>query len=328
LFAALGKDLVPLAEKIAGARRRPRIHAGGTFPVERQRRFSETVAAAVGFDNARGRFDLGVHPFCTGIGPGDCRIILRFGPRDFAGGVLTVLHEAGHALYEQGLDARHYGTPMGEPPSVGMDEAQARLWENRVGRSKGFWQHFYPRLKERFPAQLGEVTLDQFYRAINKVQPSLIRVEADEATYNLHVMLRVELEIGLIEGEIAVDELPERWNAGMREYLGLTPPDAARGVLQDIHWSAGLFGYFATYTLGNVIAAQLWRRFKEVHPARDEDIRRGEFAPLLQWLRRELHQHGRAYWPQELVQRITGSGVDPAPYLQYLEEKYGQLAGR
>jgi carboxypeptidase Taq len=236
------------------------------------------------------------------------------------------MHETGHALYEQGVRPEHHRTALEGGASLGVHESQSRLWENLVGRSLPFWEHFYPQLQSRFPAPLGAVPLEQFYRAINKVQPSLIRVEADEATYNLHVMLRVELEIGLIEGQIAVDDLPDRWNAGMREYLGLTPPDAARGVLQDIHWSAGLFGYFATYTLGNVIAAQLWRRFEQVHPARDEDIRRGEFAPLLQWLRRELHRYGREYRPQELVQQITGSGVDPAPYLEYLEQKYGQMA--
>ena len=288
--------------------------------------FAVEVITAFGFDWTRGRQDKSLHPFATAIGAGDVRITTRWVDGMPLSMLFGTMHETGHALYEQGVTPEHHRTALEGGASLGVHESQSRLWENLVGRSLPFWEHFYPQLQARFATQLGGIALDEFYRAINKVQPSLIRVEADEATYNLHVMLRVELEIGLIDGQITVDELPDRWNESMREYLGLTPPDAARGVLQDIHWSAGLFGYFATYTLGNVIAAQLWRRFKQVHPARDEDIRRGEFAPLLQWLRRELHQHGRAYRPQELVRRITGASVDPAPYLQYLEEKYGQMA--
>jgi carboxypeptidase Taq len=284
--------------------------------------FAVDVVTAFGFDWTRGRQDKSLHPFATAIGADDVRITTRWTEGMPFGTLFGTMHETGHALYEQGVNPAHHRTALEGGASLGVHESQSRLWENLIGRSLPFWECFYPRLQARFPSQLGTVRLDQFYRGINKVQPSLIRVEADEATYNLHVMLRVELEIALIDGSIAVADLPERWNAGMREYLGLTPPDAARGVLQDIHWSAGLFGYFATYTLGNLIAAQLWQRFKDIHPARDEEIRRGEFASLLQWLRSELHQHGRAYRPQELVQRITGSRIDPEPYLQYLEQKY------
>ena len=328
IFAQLRPRQVDLIRAVAAAAPVDDSFLRAPYAEAAMLEFAVEVVTAFGFDWARGRQDKSLHPFATAIGAGDVRITTRWVEGMPLSLLFGTMHETGHALYEQGVRPEHHRTSLEGGASLGVHESQSRLWENLVGRSLPFWEHFYPSLKERFRAQLGDVTLDQFYRAINKVQPSLIRVEADEATYNLHVMLRVELEMGLIEGGITVDELPERWNAGMREYLGLTPPDAARGVLQDIHWSAGLFGYFATYTLGNVIAAQLWRRFKEVHPARDEDIRRGEFAPLLQWLRRELHQHGRAYWPKELVQRITGSGVDPAPYLQYLEEKYEQLAGR
>jgi carboxypeptidase Taq len=196
-----------------------------------------------------------------------------------------------------------------------------------IGRSRGFWQHFFPALQSRFPTQLAGVSVDRFHRAINKVQPSLIRVEADEATYNLHIMLRVELEIGLIEGQLRVDDLPELWRNRMQEYLGLVPPTDALGVLQDVHWSAGLFGYFSTYTLGNVIAAQLWERFGAINSERDAQIAAGNFGPLLDWLRGELHQHGRAYQAQELVERITTRRIDPAPYLTYLETKYGALYG-
>jgi carboxypeptidase Taq len=211
--------------------------------------------------------------------------------------------------------------------SLGIHESQSRLWENLVGRSLPVWEHFYPRLQARLPEQLGGIGLDQFYPAINKVQPSLIRVEADEATYNLHVMMRVELEVALVEGRLDAAGLPEAWNRLMEEYLGVRPPDDTTGVLQDIHWSAGLFGYFATYTLGNLISAQLWERFGAAHPSRDEDIRRGDFSALLSWLRTEVHQHGRTFEPQELVQRATGSRVDPAPYLRYLERKFGEIYG-
>jgi carboxypeptidase Taq len=231
------------------------------------------------------------------------------------------MHEAGHALYEQGVSGALRRTMLEGGASLGIHESQSRLWENLVGRSRPFWEHFYPRLQAAC-TPLAAVTLDRFYAAINQVRPSFIRVEADEATYNLHVMLRVELELALIEGALDAGQLPEAWNSRMHEYLGLTPPDAAKGVLQDIHWSAGLFGYFATYTLGNVVAAQLWERFASVHPARDAEMREGDFAALLGWLRRELHQHGRKFEPQELVQRVTGSPIDPEPYLRYLEHKY------
>jgi carboxypeptidase Taq len=284
--------------------------------------FAVDVVTAFGFDWSRGRQDKSVHPFCSSFGAGDVRITTRWVEGQPLSLLFGTMHETGHALYEQGVSPVHHRTSLEGGVSLGVHESQSRLWENLVGRSLPFWEHFYPRLQQRFPSQLGAVSVERFYRGINKVQPSLIRVEADEATYNLHVMLRVELEIALVEGTITVPDLPDAWNSRMREYLGLTPPDAAHGVLQDIHWSAGLFGYFATYTLGNLIAAQLWEQFQRLHSARDEDIRHGQFAPLLSWLRSELHQHGRAYRPQELVERICGSRVDPAPYLRYLEGKY------
>lgn len=284
--------------------------------------FAVDVITAFGFDWSRGRQDKSVHPFAMGIGSDDVRITTRWVTGQPLSLLFGTMHEAGHALYEQGVSSRHHRTMLEGGASLGIHESQSRLWENLVGRSRAFWQHFFPRLQAHCPSQLAGVTLDDFYRAANRVQPSLIRVEADEATYNLHVMLRVELEIALIEGTVAVSDLPTAWNARMEEYLGLTPPDAAKGVLQDIHWSAGLFGYFATYTLGNVIAAQLWSRFGDVHPARDADIARGEFRALLDWLRRELHQHGRMFEPQQMVERITGAPIGPEPYLRYLEEKY------
>ncbi|MBM3779692.1 MAG: carboxypeptidase M32 [Acidimicrobiia bacterium] len=289
--------------------------------------FSREVVTALGFDWTRGRQDRSVHPFATGIGPHDVRITTRYVEQEPLSLLFGALHETGHALYEQGIDPAVARTPLGRAVSLGIHESQSRLWENLVARSRPFWQHFFPALRARFASALGDTDLDAFYKAINRVQRSLIRVEADEATYNLHVMLRVEIEIALIEGRLAVADLPEVWRTKMREYLDLDPPDDARGVLQDIHWSGGLLGYFPTYTLGNVVSAQLWDAFGREHPARDLDIARGDFATLLGWLREQVHRHGRMLTPQQLVERATGSPIDPEPYLAYLEEKYGEIYG-
>jgi carboxypeptidase Taq len=284
--------------------------------------FAEEVVTAFGFDWTRGRQDRSAHPFATGIGPDDVRITTRFVQAQPFALLFGTMHEAGHALYEQGVSPSLNRTPLEGGTSLGVHESQSRLWENFVGRSLPFWRHFFPVLQARFPDQLGNITTDQFYEAVNRVSPSLIRVEADEATYNLHVMLRVELEMGLIEGAVQPTDLPELWRTRMTEYLGVTPTNDAEGVLQDIHWSAGLFGYFATYTLGNVIAAQLWDTFGENNPERDDAISRGDFQPLLCWLRAAIHQHGCKYEPPELIERVTGVSVDPEPYLRYLEGKY------
>lgn len=325
LFAALRPRQVALIKAIAG--RAPvddRCLAGG-YTEAGMLALAVEVAGGFGFDWSRGRQDKSVHPFATGIGADDVRITTRW-VEDLPFGLLFgTMHETGHALYEQGVSRAYHRTPLEGGTSLGVHESQSRLWENVVGRSRPFWQHVYPRLQGHFPAQLSGVDLDTFYRAINRVQPSLIRVEADEATYNLHIMLRVELEIALIEGTASVAELPALWRSRMQEYLGVEPPTDALGVLQDVHWSAGLFGYFPTYTLGNVIASQLWDRFGVVNPERDAQVGRGEFGPLLSWLRTELHQHGRRLEAQDLVEQATGRRIDPEPYLQYLEGKYGEL---
>jgi carboxypeptidase Taq len=284
--------------------------------------FARQVVTAIGFDWTRGRQDRSVHPFATGIGPNDVRITTRFVEHEPLSLLFGVIHETGHALYEQGIGQAFARTLLGNAASLGIHESQSRLWENLVGRSLPFWQQFYPSLQQHFPSQLGGITLEQFYRAINKVNPTLIRVESDEATYNLHIMLRVEMEIALLEGQIQVTDLPDLWRARMQEYLGVVPETDARGVLQDIHWSIGAFGYFATYALGNLISAQLWDAYLRANPNRDADVRRGTFAPLLEWLRAHIHQHGRKYQAQELVERATGSRIDPAPYLEYLEQKF------
>jgi carboxypeptidase Taq len=289
--------------------------------------FSEEVATAFGYDWKRGRQDPTAHPFCQSFGPDDVRITSRWVPELPFALLFGTMHETGHALYEQGVGRTWSRTPLEGGASSAIHESQSRLWENLVGRSHAFWEYFYPRLQARFKTQLGNVSLDQFYRAINKIQPSYIRVEADEATYNLHIMLRLELEIALLEGSVAVKDLPEIWNARMQEYLGVVPPNAAQGVLQDIHWGGGLIGYFPTYALGNLISVQLWEKFKTINPELDDQIRTGDFSALLSWLRVKIHQYGRKYEPQELVQRVTKSKIDPAPYLRYIKNKYSEIYG-
>jgi carboxypeptidase Taq len=289
--------------------------------------FSEEVATAFGYDFNRGRQDKSAHPFTQGMGPDDVRITTRFDPKHPFALLFGTMHETGHALYEQGVGHTWSRTMVENGASLALHESQSRMWENLVGRSLPFWEHFYPRVQELFPAQLKNVKLEQFYKGINKVQPSLIRVEADEATYNLHIMLRLELEIAMIEGKVAVKDLPVLWNTKMQEYLGVTPPNDAKGVLQDIHWSGGMLGYFSTYALGNLISVQLWERFLEVNPKLDDQIRQGDFSSLLSWLRVNIHQYGRKYEPQELVQRVTNSRIDAAPYVRYLNKKYRAIYG-
>jgi carboxypeptidase Taq len=328
LFAALRRELVPLADRIADAPRRPdpsvlRRH----FPRDRQRRFGERVAAAVGFDFGRGRMDLGVHPSCTGIGSGDCRISVRFDERDFAGGLFTILHEVGHGLYELGLDPAQYGMPLGETASVGMDEAQARFWENRVGRDRRFWDHFYPRARELFPESLGDVPVEEFHFAVNRVAPSLIRIQADEVTYNLHVMIRFDLERALVSGALAVADLPDAWRAACRETLGVAPRSDAEGCLQDGHWADGMIGYFPTYTLGDVFAAQLFSAAERELGSLGEQFARGEFAALVGWLERRVYRQGGRYPSARLIEVVTGSPPDHRPLVGILTAKYGELYG-
>jgi carboxypeptidase Taq len=326
LFDALRRELVPLAAQISSARPRPDIATlRRPVPLEGQRRFAEMVARAAGFEFSRGRLDLGVHPCCTSLGPGDCRIGLRFDLRDFVGGVLTVLHEVGHGLYEQGLDPEHYGLPMGEATSVGMDESQARLWENRVGRSPGFWQHFLPLARERFPDALGDVELDEFHFAVNRVTPSLIRVHADEVTYNIHVMIRFELERALTAGDLAVADLPGAWAEAYQRYLGVTPANDAEGCLQDGHWADGLFGYFPTYTLGDVFGAQFFARAGQDLGDLEDRFARGEFGELVEWLTERIYRQGSRHSSARLVEVVTGHPPDHRPLVEALKTRYGAL---
>jgi carboxypeptidase Taq len=330
LFAGLTAALVPLIRKIVDSPKKPnRSLLEREYPVDRQKIFAESAAVAFGFDFGAGRLDTTSHPFCSGVGPGDCRITTRYNPRFFSESFFGVLHETGHALYEQNLPAEHFGTPLGVACSFGIHESQSRLWENQVGRGRPFWDHFFPRLRQTFPTALADVSHNDFYFSINDVRPSLIRVEADEATYNLHIALRFELELALLSGNLTVSDLPSAWNERIEALFGLKVPNDSLGCLQDIHWSFGGIGYFPTYTLGNLYAAQLMMaaRLKLGSEAKDEAFRRGDFSLLKDWLRLNIHQHGQRYRANELCRRATGSSLSSKPFLDYLTEKYGQLYG-
>jgi carboxypeptidase Taq len=289
--------------------------------------FGVDVVTTFGYDWSRGRQDKAPHPFQTTFSLNDVRITTRFEDDNPLAMLFSTMHEAGHAMYEQGIEPSYERTPLAGGTSLAVHESQSRMWENLVGRSFPFWEHFYPALKKRFPSQLEGVSLKAFYKAINKVQPSLIRVNADEATYNLHIMLRLELEIALVEGKVAIKDLPEIWNTKMQEYLGITPPDDAMGVLQDIHWSYGAIGYFSTYALGNLISAQIWEKINKDIPSLDDQIRKGNFNELLDWLRTNVHRYGQKYQPQRLVEMVTGSKIQPEPYMRYLTKKYSEIYG-
>jgi len=328
VFSELRRELVPLVERITTCGRAPRrdiLHR--EFPVDRQVFFGQAAAAAIGFDFAAGRLDTTVHPFCSGIGPGDCRLTTRYNPRFFNEAFFGILHEAGHGIYDQGLAPEHFGTPLGSAVSLGIHESQSRLWENQVGRSKPFWSHFLPRLKQSFPGTLDDVGLDDFHWAVNDVQRSFIRVEADEATYNLHIILRFEMEQALVSGDLPTAEVPAAWNEKFRQLLGLTPPNHAQGCLQDIHWSMGGLGYFPTYTLGNLYAAQFMEQARKDLGDLDASICQGSFASLKDWLNKNIHRPGQRYRPQELCRRVTGRTLSHRPLLDYLWKKYGGLYG-
>ncbi len=295
------------------------------YPEDRQWTFGMEAAQRFGYDLSRGRQDRTAHPFTTEFNTGDVRITTRFDADFVSDGLFSTLHETGHALYGQGIPSRFDRTPLVSPHSMAMHESQSRTWENLVGRSRPFWKAFYGRLQELFPEHLSRVDLESFYRAINKVSPSLIRVDADEATYNLHIMLRFELELALMEGTLAVPDLPQAWNSRVQDYLGLTPPNDAKGVLQDIHWSFGGIGYFPTYALGNLVAAQLWETIVKAIPDLPQQIERAEFGHLLAWQRQHLHEHGGKFEPMELIERSTGASLSPEPYLRYLKSKYGEI---
>lgn len=328
VFAELRDATVPLVRDLTARGERVRddvLHQ--SFPEQGQEAFAVGVVKAFGYDFGRGRLDRTVHPFATNFSKYDVRITTRYDPDFLSPALFGTLHEAGHAMYEQGVSSRYDRSPLGGGVSLGVHESQSRLWENLVGRSLGFWRWAYPTLRRTFPQQLGAVPLETFYAAVNRVQPSLIRVEADEVTYNLHVMVRFELELALLEGSLRVADLPEAWNAKYQEYLGVTPPNDAQGCLQDIHWSLGMFGYFPTYTLGNLMSVQLFEAAGAALPTLEADTEGGDFSGLLGWLRENVHEHGSRYEPAELLRRATGSDLTAGPYVRYLNEKFRALYG-
>lgn len=328
VLADLRDELSPLVARLAGSPRQPDASVlGRHFPRAAQEAFGRETAERIGFDFSRGRLDVSAHPFCSGMGPHDCRLTTRYDERHFNGAFFGILHETGHGMYEQGLRVEQFGLPPGEAASLGVHESQSRLWENFVGRGLPFWEFFYPRAQRAFPDALADAPLARFHAAINEVRPSPIRVEADEATYNLHILIRLELEIELILGSLPIDDLPAAWNARYEKYLGVSPPNDAQGVLQDIHWSAGLFGYFATYTLGNLYAAQLFARADADLGGLAPMFRRGDFAPLREWLGDRVHRWGRCLAPRQLIERATGQTRSHAPLIRHLKQRFEPLYG-
>ncbi|MFI0434599.1 MAG: carboxypeptidase M32 [Parachlamydiaceae bacterium] len=324
LFSTLSEQLTPLIKKIAQHPIDDRF-LYGSWDVAKQMNVGQKLLDAIGYNPAMGRLDISAHPFSSSSHPSDSRITTRIHPESLMSNIFAILHEGGHALYEMGLPQQHYGTPLGDARSLGIHESQSRWWETRIGQSKPFWQHFLPLLKETFKGQLDHIELDAFYRAINKVEPSFIRIEADEVTYPLHVILRFELEKALIEGSLNVRDIPDAWNAKMEEYLGITPVNNTQGCLQDIHWSMGALGYFPSYTLGNLYAAHLFDAFSKDHPDWEKEVALGHFEFVKKWLHNKIYQHGKCYSSHDLLKEATGKDFSVDPYLNYLKNKYSDI---
>jgi carboxypeptidase Taq len=327
IFTEIRPKQVELIEAIAASKQVDDSVLHKHYPEADQVAIGAEIVKALGYDFNRGRQDKVHHPFAQTVGYGDQRITYRVDEKFFNTYIFSIMHEAGHAMYEQGIPKSLSRTTLYGGTSLAVHESQSRLWENLVGRSMPFWEWYYPKLQTRFPEQTAGVSMEDFYKAINKVEPSFIRVEADEATYNLHIMLRLEIEIGLLEGAIKVSELPQVWNNRFEEYLGIRPENDADGVLQDVHWSFGLFGYFSTYALGNLVSAQLWDKINEDIPNLDDLTRQGDFEKLLTWLNDKVHAHGSKYFPQDLVQRITGEKINGDAYIRYLNDKFSGIYG-
>jgi len=325
IFEALRPQQVELLKAIAEKPQVDDSFLHGDYDEQKMWDFSEVIAGKFGYDWERGRQDKSAHPFTTNFSINDVRITTRFEEDNPTVMLFSTMHETGHGLYELGSNQAYERTPLAGGASLAVHESQSRMWENLVGRSLPFWEYFYPEFQKLFPERVGNVDLETFYKGINKVESSLIRVNADEATYNMHIMLRLELEIGMIEGTVRVKDLPEIWNAKMDDYLGIVPPNDAKGVLQDVHWSGGMLGYFSTYALGNLISAQLWEKITADIPDLSDQFRKGEFGALLAWLREKIHVYGAKYEPQELVQRVTGSKIDSAAYVRYLKQKFSDI---
>ncbi|MCL2609751.1 MAG: carboxypeptidase M32 [Treponema sp.] len=332
LFAVLRERLSALVKEIGKRERPDTSFLDREFPVEKQREFSDSVLDAIMFSTKRGRLDLSAHPFTISLGPDDVRITTRYFPKNLLSGLFSVIHEAGHAIYEMGFPEELRGTSLADGASMGIHESQSRLWENVIGRGLPFWKNKFPGLKSAFPEQLGKVELPEFYRAVNEVKPSLIRVDADEVSYGLHVILRFELEQGMISGEIDPEKLPEIWREKMREYFGIEidpagPRSDADGVLQDVHWSMGAFGYFPSYLLGNLYGLHFWRRIREDIPDFDTRIIQGDFGPLRSWIDDNICRWGARLEPARLLHEVCGLELRAEPFLEYVEAKYRDLYG-
>ena len=326
VFEPLKNELVQLVAAIKESEVKPDISIlTRSYPVELQKSLSLAAAEMIGFDFDAGRLDIAAHPFCSGIGPGDCRLTTRYDEHHFPGAFFGTLHEAGHGIYEQGLPAQGFGLATGIACSLGIHESQSRMWENLVGRSRAFWDHFYTQAQSTFADALGDVSLDEFYTAINDVRPSWIRVEADEVTYNLHIMLRFEIEQALISGDLQAKDLPGIWNERFQEYFGLTPSDDSIGCMQDVHWSAGLIGYFPTYSLGNMYAAQIFVKAEQDLGDLNAMFAQGEFLTLKKWLNENVHVHGRRYYAPDLLKVVSEETLSPDPLLDHLKTKFGAL---
>lgn len=328
-FSGLRNELVELIAKIKDAPKKPDVSIiERHYDVELQRIFGESVAAAMGYSFKEGRLDITTHPFCTGIGPGDTRITTRYNPNRLNDALFGIMHEAGHGLYEMGLNKKdNFGAPISESTSLGIHESQSRMWENQVGRSKAFWVYFYPQAQRIFKEALGDVALDDFYGAINYVTPSYIRVEADEATYNLHILLRFELERALMNKDLKPADAAGEWNSRFKKYFGIEVDHDANGCLQDVHWSAGLIGYFPTYTLGNLYSAQFFAQAKKEIPDLMKQFELGQLLPLREWLREKIHKHGMRYRANKLVEKVTGAPLSHKPLVDYMKQKYGEIYG-
>lgn len=318
--------LVPLLKRIRLSRVKISTEkTKGVFPVDKQIIFNKYIAEKMGFDFGAGRIDESTHPFTTSSHPLDVRFTTRYKKNNLLYSVGSTIHEAGHGLYEQGLPIEHFGTPLAESMSMGIHESQSRMWENMIGKSKSFWKFFYPKMQKEFPAPFKKVDIDEFYKAVNKVTPSLIRTEADEVTYNLHIIIRFEIEKEMIEGSIELKDLPVIWKSKMKEYLGVDVPSDALGVLQDVHWSCGYIGYFPSYSFGNLYSAQFYATLVREIPDISKKIAGGDFEEIREWLRKNIHVHGRLYTAEKLVKKITGEGLNSKYFNEYLEKKYKEI---
>jgi carboxypeptidase Taq len=328
-FEKLRQDLVTLLGKIKDAPKRPDVSiVERDYDTDLQRVFGESVAQAMGYNFNEGRLDITTHPFCSGLGPGDTRITTRYNPKRLNDALFGIMHEAGHGLYEMGLQKeKYFGQPVAESASLGVHESQSRLWENQVGRSLPFWRYFFPQAQRIFKSSLGDVKIEAFYAAINNVAPSYIRVEADEVTYNLHILLRFELERAMIKGDLKPTDVPGEWNSRFKKYFGIAVDTDRNGCLQDVHWSAGLFGYFPTYSLGTLMSAQFFAQALKEMPDLMQQFERGEFTRLREWLRTNIHQHGTRYRAPVLLEKVTGQKLSHRPLMDYMTAKFSEIYG-